>query len=333
MTAPLRFEPLFMERVWGGRRLAERFAKDLPEGAVIGESWELVDRPEAQSVVADGHDLAGRTLGDLWRSSDRDRLFGRRAAAAAVDGGPFPLLVKLLDCEQTLSVQVHPPPEVAAGLGGEPKTEMWVILDATADAVLYVGLREGVTREAFERALAAGEDVSGCLQRVPVAPGDAMFLPSGRIHAIGAGNLIVEIQQNSDTTYRVFDFNRAGLDGRPRPLHVEESLASIDWADVEPSLVAPVPLPGGAGDALVHDRCFEVDRLVIARGAAPLPAAPDGECAVLVVTAGAVAVGGRTYGPGTTLLVPADAGPAGELTGDGEGLRTHHGHGAGAALP
>jgi mannose-6-phosphate isomerase len=322
VTAPLDFEPLAMERVWGGRRLADRFGKVLPAGAVIGESWELVDRPEAQSVVAAGHDLAGQTLGELWRSPDRARLFGARAASPAAGAGQrFPLLVKLLDCEQTLSVQVHPPADVATELGGEPKTEMWVILDATPGAVLYVGLRRGVTRAHFERALAAGEDVSACLHRVGVAPGDAMFLPSGRIHAIGAGNLIAEIQQNSDTTYRVFDFNRLGLDGVPRPLHVAESLASIDWSDVEPSLLEPVPFPGGDGAALVRDPLFEVDRLVVAPADPPRPSAPEGECAVLVVAAGEVVVDGRRHGPGTTLLVPADAGCRGELTGDGTVLR------------
>jgi mannose-6-phosphate isomerase len=311
-----------MERVWGGRRLGERFGKDLPAGAVIGESWELVDRPEAQSVVAAGHALAGRTLGALWHGPDRERLFGRRAAAVAA-GEPFPLLVKLLDCEQTLSVQVHPPAGVAADLGGEPKTEMWVILDAIPGAVLYVGLRAGVTRAAFERALAAGDDVSGCLQRLEVGPGDAMFLPSGRVHAIGAGNLIAEIQQNSDTTYRVFDFHRLGLDGAPRPLHVAESLASIDWSDVDPPLVRPVPLADGRGGAaLVRDPLFEVDRLVLVAGDGPRPAAPEGECAVVIVTAGAVHLDGRCHDAGTTLLVPADAGPAGALTGEGEVLRT-----------
>jgi mannose-6-phosphate isomerase len=325
VTAPLAFEPLFMERVWGGRRLAERFGKALPERAVIGESWELVDRPEAQSVVAAGHALAGRTLGELWHSPDRARLFGRRAAAVP-EAEPFPLLVKLLDCEQTLSVQVHPPADVAADLGGQPKTEMWVILDATPDAALYVGLRRGVTRERFERALADGEDVSGCLQRLAVAPGDAMFLPSGRVHAIGAGNLIAEIQQNSDTTYRVFDFHRLGLDGVPRPLHVTESLASIDWDDVEPPLVRPTRVDP-ATETLVRDPLFEVDRLVVAPGAPPRPAARAGECAVVIVTAGTVTLDGRRHAPGATLLVPADAGERGELTGDGTVLRARLGTG------
>ncbi len=306
MSEPLVFTPLFMERVWGGRRLELLLGKALPPEAVIGESWEIVDRPEAQSVVAEGP-LAGRTLHELWDGPDRAALFGTRAAAW---GERFPLLIKVLDCEQTLSVQVHPPAAVAPSLAGEPKTEMWVIADATPDAHLFAGLRAGVTREAFERALRDGEDVSGLLHRLDVARGDAMFLPSGRVHAIGAGNLIVEVQQNSDTTYRVFDFNRPGLDGRPRELHVDESLASIDWDDVEPGLVAT------DGDALVHSDEFEVDRWALS---GERRATEPGECAIVCVIDGIVTVAGLRLAPGHFALVPADAAdpvlrPAGAAT-------------------
>ena len=292
--APLTFEPLFMERVWGGRRLADRFAKALPKDAVIGESWELVDRPEAQSVVAAGP-LAGVTLGELWRSDDREALFGTDAAGA---GDRFPLLIKLLDCEQTLSVQVHPPPQVAPALGGEPKTEMWVIVDATPEAHLFTGLRPGVSREDFEAALTAGQDVSGMLHRHDVETGDVMFLPSGRIHAIGAGNVILEIQQNSDTTYRVFDFNRPGLDGNPRELHIDASLKSIDWDDAEPALVVP------DGETLVHNAVFEVDRLSVSGTAL---AAPVGRCAALMALDGAVRCGPTHLAAGQLFLLTADA--------------------------
>jgi mannose-6-phosphate isomerase len=280
--------------VWGGRRLAELFGKPLPPGAVIGESWELVDRPEAQSVVAEG-ELAGRSLGELWRSERRGDLFG---PAAGGSGERFPLLIKLLDCAQTLSVQVHPPAAVALVLGGEPKTEMWVIVHAAAGAHLFTGLRRGVTREGFEAALSAGEDVSGMLHRHDVHDGDVMFLPSGRVHAIGGGNVIVEIQQNSDTTYRVFDFNRPGLDGKLRQLHVPESLQSIDWDDHEPPLVAP------AGEALVHNDVFEVDRIAVA---GPREAAPAGRCAALIAVDGPVACGGVELPAGRLFLVTADA--------------------------
>jgi mannose-6-phosphate isomerase len=177
------------------------------------------------------------------------------------------LLVKILDATETLSVQVHPPASVAARLGGEPKTEMWYITDATPEAVLYAGLRQGVTREEFERRIREGT-VAETLHRIPVRTGDAMFLPSGRLHAIGAGNVIFEIQQNSDTTYRVFDWNRVGLDGRPRDLHVEQSLASIDFRDCEPELIRSAfsRNPTMSVRYVVDDPLFRVDAYQVKRG-------------------------------------------------------------------
>jgi len=162
----------------------------------------------------------------------------------------------LLDAREKLSLQVHPPAHKAAALGGEPKTEMWYIADAAPDADLFVGLKRGVTRAEFEQKISTGE-VAGCFHRVPVKRGDAMFLPSGRVHAIGAGLVIFEIQQNSDTTYRVFDWNRVGLDGKPRELHVPQSLASIDFDDFEPALVnSPFKAVGDARiRQLVTIRC------------------------------------------------------------------------------
>ena len=150
--------------------------------------------------------------------------------------GGFRLLIKILDARDKLSLQVHPPAGQAAELGGEPKTEMWYIAEAAPGAELYVGLKRGVTRAEFEQKIKAGT-VAECFHRVACEPGDAMFLPSGRVHALGAGLVIFEIQQNSDTTYRVFDWNRLGLDGKPRELHIPQSLASIDFNDFEPSLL------------------------------------------------------------------------------------------------
>src|SRR5208283_4935377 len=147
----------------------------------------------------------------------------------------FPLLCKILDAREKLSLQVHPPASRAAELGGDPKTEMWYIADAAPDAELYAGFKRGVTRAQFEKKIRTG-DVAGCFHRIKVRKGDAMFLPSGRVHAIGAGLVIFEIQQNSDTTYRVFDWNRTGLDGQSRELHVAQSIASIDFNDFEPAL-------------------------------------------------------------------------------------------------
>jgi mannose-6-phosphate isomerase len=228
---PFTFEPIYKERVWGGHRLAELYGRALPSSARIGESWEISDRPGDESVIANGP-LAGRTLRWLMTEHGRELLGSAHAAA----DGRFPILCKILDARDRLSLQVHPPSHMAAALGGEPKTEMWYIAEADANAHLFVGLRRGVTREMFADKVARG-DVAECFHRIPVHAGDTMFLPSGRVHAIGAGLVIFEIQQNSDTTYRVFDWNRSGLDGQPRELHVEQSMASIDFDDFEPALV------------------------------------------------------------------------------------------------
>src|SRR4029453_17011243 len=224
LTSPLTFEPIFMERIWGGRKLAELFGKKLPPSFPIGESWEIVDRPEAQSVVRDGP-LRGKTLRELW-TQDRQSIFGN-----VPDATRFPLLVKILDAREKLSLQVHPPEKVTAKLGGEPKTEFWYIATADPSAELFVGLQEAVTRAQFEEALRAGT-IAEYVHRIRVRTGDAMFLPAGRLHAVGEGNLLVEIQQSSDTTYRVFDWNRVDDQGRPRQLHVDQALQCIDFNDV-----------------------------------------------------------------------------------------------------
>ncbi|TAL05291.1 MAG: mannose-6-phosphate isomerase [Verrucomicrobia bacterium] len=231
MLYPLIFQPIFKERVWGGRELARLYGKNLPANAPIGESWEISDRPGDASVIANGP-LAGKSLRWLMQTH-RAELLGD----AKPLGEHFPLLIKLLDAREKLSLQVHPPAHKAKELGGDPKTEMWFIADAVPGAELYVGLKRGVTRADFERKIQDGS-VADCFHRVPVKAGDTMFLPSGRVHAIGAGLVIFEIQQNSDTTYRVFDWNRIGLDGQPRELHVPQSLASIDFNDFEPPLAA-----------------------------------------------------------------------------------------------
>ncbi|MGD0016490.1 MAG: type I phosphomannose isomerase catalytic subunit [Verrucomicrobiia bacterium] len=235
MLYSYRFTPLLMERVWGGRALA-RFGKRLPPNKLIGESWEISDRDDAQSVVTNGPDK-GKTLHQLVETLG-SWLLGANSAGAK----RFPLLVKLLDARERLSLQVHPPAAVAAKLGGEPKTEMWYIIDAAGDAHLIAGLRRGVTRTGFEQALrCSSESLADLVHRIPVRKGDAMLVPSGRLHSIDAGLVIAEIQQNSDTTCRVFDWNRVGLDGKPRHLHPHESLASIDFADFEPQL-NPLPI-------------------------------------------------------------------------------------------
>jgi mannose-6-phosphate isomerase len=230
MLYPFTFHPTFKQRVWGGRELERFYHKPLPPGVPIGESWEISDRPGDVSVVSNGP-LAGKDLRWLMENHAADLLGDARP-----QGGRFPLLFKILDAQEKLSLQVHPPPAVASALAGEPKTEMWYVAEAAPGAELYVGLKRGVTRAEFEQRIKAGT-VAECFHRIGVQAGDAMFLPSGRVHALGAGLVIFEIQQNSDTTYRVFDWNRLGLDGKPRELHIPQSLASIDFNDYEPSLV------------------------------------------------------------------------------------------------
>jgi mannose-6-phosphate isomerase len=172
----------------------------------------------------------------------------------------FPLLIKIIDAQDTLSLQVHPPADKAAQLGGEPKTEMWYVAQAGPDAEFYVGLKRGVSRADFESKLAS-QTVAECFHRIPVKPGDAMFLPSGRVHALGAKTVIFEIQQNSDTTYRVFDWNRLDDTGKGRELHVKQSLASIDFNDIEPSLLPRQTTPANPGTIrpLVKNELFEVN--------------------------------------------------------------------------
>jgi mannose-6-phosphate isomerase len=261
MLYPLKFRPIFKERVWGGRNLERLFQKQLPPEIPIGESWEISDRPGDVSEIENGP-LAGKTLRWLMETQ-REALLG----TAKAEGDRFPLLIKILDAQEKLSIQVHPPAKIAAELGGEPKTEMWYIADATPEADLYVGLRRGVTREQFEKAIQDGT-VADCVHRIQVRAGDVMFLPSGRLHAIGAGNVIFEIQQNSDTTYRVFDWNRKGTDGKPRELHVEKSLASINFEDFEPGLITSKYSRNLVMKVryVVDDPLFRVDACQVKRG-------------------------------------------------------------------
>jgi mannose-6-phosphate isomerase len=253
MLSLLTFHPILKERIWGGRDLENLYAKPLPPDIPIGESWEISDRPGDESVVASGP-CQGQTLHQIMEQH-AEELLGPLAAMPK----RFPLLIKIIDARSTLSLQVHPPARLAAELGGEPKTEMWYIAKAGSAAELFVGLKQGVTRAEFERQLAAGT-VAGCFHRIPVTAGDAMFLPSGRVHALGADIVIFEIQQNSDTTYRVFDWNRLDTSGRPRQLHIPQSLASIDFADFEPSLLPRETTPGQPGTLrpLVQDKLFRV---------------------------------------------------------------------------
>lgn len=256
MLYPLLFKPIFQERIWGGRNLESLYGKALPPRVPIGESWEISDRPEAQSEIINGP-LAGKTLQWLMQNHAPELMGTARPL-----NGRFPLLVKILDAREKLSLQVHPAASKARSFGGEPKTEIWYITRAEPAAELYVGLRQGASRFEFESRIKDGT-VAKCFHRIPVRAGDAMFLPSGRVHAIGAGLVIFEIQQNSDTTYRVFDWNRVDAQGKPRQLHVEQSLECIDFQDFEPDPIhADVPEAQPANvqiQTLIEDPLFSVE--------------------------------------------------------------------------
>lgn len=300
---PLQFEPILRRYLWGGRRLAEALGKPLGEGGDYAESWEVCDRPGDQSVVANGP-LRGATLGDLVRTRG-DELLGRHAPKQR-----FPLLFKFLDAQKTLSVQVHPDDACAARLNPPDlgKTEAWVVLDAQPGSLIYAGLKRGFDRAALERELARGT-CELCLHRFEPKPGDCVFLPAGMVHAIGEGLLIAEIQQSSDVTYRLFDWNRVGADGRPRALHIEQSLEVIDF-----SLGPGAPQKPVTTDRPHVDRLVECDKFVLDRWtfSSPEPIGGDDRCHLIAVLQGAVEiVGGQEthrLAKGHTVLLPASVG-------------------------
>ncbi|MEX0324108.1 MAG: type I phosphomannose isomerase catalytic subunit [Puniceicoccaceae bacterium] len=283
------FTPIYQERVWGGSNFETTLGRELPADKVIGESWEIVDRPEAMSAT-----IEGNTIRELIEA-DPEGIMG-----AGWDADhPFPILVKWLDCQEKLSLQVHPPADIAPELNGEPKTENWYIADATAEATLMAGLKNGVTREEFETAL-NDNALEPLVHSIPVKKGESIFIPSGRLHAIGGGNLILEIQQNSDTTYRVYDWGRVGLDGKPRDLHIEESLASTDFNDFEPDTLKPT----GESQVLAESEVFNLRKIVLADGESLSFEA--GEPRILSILSGRLQEqDGSTISAGDNALLPA----------------------------
>ena len=303
-SSPLTFRPLPQDRVWGGAQLRTLFGKDFPADRRIGESWEVADRPDAVSVVTSGP-WAGRTLRELMAAYP--------VALVGVSGRPdgrFPWLAKVLDAREDLSLQVHPPARLAAEMGGEPKTELWYLAAAKPGARLLAGIRPGVTPDEFAARSRDGSVIE-CFHSLPVQAGDALFVPSGRVHALGAGTVIFELQQNSDTTYRVFDFNRPGLDGRPRPLHLAEALRAIDFTDHTPALVGGrvTGCQPGYQRALVRDPLFSVTEIHAAAGDSGPDLRPAGTPSLLAVVSGALEVsgGGDTVRlrAGDFILLPA----------------------------
>lgn len=293
----ISFKPIYQQRVWGGRGLEEKLGRQLPDDQPYGESWEIVDRPEAQSRIH-GAEFDGLTLREALQKHG-DSIMGPKWDPAA----PFPILVKWLDCKERLSLQVHPPADIAPSLGGEPKTENWYVADSTPNAGLFVGLKKGATREEFEHRLHNGT-LEECCHRMNVQPGESMFVRSGRMHAIDGGNLILEIQQNSDTTYRVYDWGRVGLDGQPRQLHIEESLKCINFDDFEPETIKPAP----GRQTLVESEIFNLTKHELEQGER-LEFAANEQPRLLSVVRGSVRdlEDGAKVGPGANVLLPYNA--------------------------
>ena len=243
---PLTFKPHYTDYPWGGDRIAARYGRT---GTPVpcGESWEISAHQDGMSVVDSGSE-AGTTLADLCVKWGRDLL-----GSACETDDKFPLLFKIIDANRNLSVQVHPNEETAEKTGGEPKTEMWYVLDAEKDSGIYAGLRGGTGPRIFHDAVVAKE-VESLLSGVAAVPGKCLFIPGGLVHAIGAGCLIYEVQQSSNTTYRIYDWGFIGADGRPRETHIAKAMEVIEWRMPEPELLSPVP-EEGSNAANTH-RCL-----------------------------------------------------------------------------
>ncbi|QDV74934.1 type I phosphomannose isomerase catalytic subunit [Botrimarina mediterranea] len=298
---PLRLRPILQEYLWGGRRLGELLGKSIGDGPTYAESWEVVDHPDGQSVVENGP-LEGKTLGEISKEFPAD-LYGPITPPER-----FPLLFKYLDAQKTLSVQVHPNDAQAAkqsppDLG---KTEAWLVIAAEPGGKIYSGLKPGVDRETLAAAIEAGE-CDKCLYSFEPRPGECVFIPAGTVHALGAGLVIAEIQQASNTTFRLFDWNRVDKDGKPRPLHIEESLAVTDYER------GPVGAQKPQACDLRWERLVTSDKFLFSRlrtGSDESLALPNCESFHIVsLVEGSGRLTGEGFdeqlAPGQTLLVPA----------------------------
>ena len=292
---PLKFKPIFKQRLWGGQKLREVFNKDIPGSVKIGESWELADLPNDKSVIENGW-LSGETIDTVLAK------YPKQITGDESFSGSFPLLIKFLDAEDFLSVQVHPDEQTCRRMGkGEPKTECWYILSAAVDSVIYKGLKKGVTKSQFAKAVEKG-NVAELLEKVPVKTGECHFIPAGTAHSIGAGLLIAEIQTPSDTTYRVFDFNRVDKNGKSRQLHIKEALESINF---NPNVEKPKVTTEGI---LVDCRYFKITKENQSKNNKVAFAA--GKMKTLVILSGFGKIVGSEglevdFKAGDTLIVPA----------------------------
>jgi len=313
LSEPIFLSPVPVERVWGGTRLADLLGKPLPADKVIGESWELSDRKDVQSTV-EGGAFDGRPLRELMERYPHE-LLGE--ALAKRNPPRFPLLIKYIDAGKDLSVQVHPDDDGCKRLGVEDrgKTECWVVMHAEPGSRINRGLAKGVTRAGFEEALSA-DRVEEALHFVDARPGDVLAIPPGMVHAIGKGIVLAEIQQNSDVTFRVYDYKRVGLDGKPRALHVAESLAAIAFGappsgffeeDLSADVVGNVfdSVPPGEQKTFLRGRYFDLRVARVAAGTSWQPGGHGSAATVVMNLRGAGDVNGRSLEAGRTILLPA----------------------------
>ncbi len=301
---PLRFEPIYQYRLWGGRRLADLLTAPLPGDGPIGEAWVLSDRSDHQSRVADGP-LKGRTISQLLAQFP-EQVMGKLAGRFR----RFPLLLKFLDAREMLSVQVHPADThrdlLPAGETG--KTEAWVVLEAGPDSRIYAGLKPGTTEAGLRQALTNG-GVADCLARLTPKPGDAVFLPAGTVHSLGGGVVVFEVQQNSDVTFRLYDWDHVdAMTGKPRALQVDQALACVDFGERAGGLMTPVveATKPVKREWLFHCEQFWLSRLhgdsSFTVGAAGVP-----RVLVCIEGTGQVEHGGAIYavGRGEVFVLPA----------------------------
>ncbi|WP_040950451.1 type I phosphomannose isomerase catalytic subunit [Gorillibacterium massiliense] len=314
---PLKFNPEMKERVWGGRAL-ERYGLDLPEGK-IGEGWMIGDHPNG-TTKADNGELAGLGLDEIRERYGKD-FFGTKGYK---EDARFPLLIKLLDCQDDLSVQVHPNDDYAGLPKGElGKTEMWYILDAKPGAKIIYGLKDGIGREEMEKAIRE-DRIMDTLQEVPVEAGDSFYIPAGTVHALCSGVLVAEIQQNSDTTYRLYDYNRPGLDGKPRELHIEDSLNVIAYEGSGATRMKTEQKEAGKWLTLAHSPYFITEKGTV-RGEWELMTSEE-SFTILVICEGTGSIrwadGTLSVKPGECYLLPANLGAYG-LDGSMTVLRSY----------
>jgi mannose-6-phosphate isomerase len=304
---PLRFEPIYQYRLWGGRRLSNLLSAPLPGDGPIGEAWVLSDRDDHQSQVANGP-LKGQTIGEVMENF-RKQLMGKLAPRFR----RFPLLLKFLDAREMLSIQVHPsdahPDLIPAGETG--KNEAWVVIEAGNESRIYAGLQPGTTAGDLRHSLATGTIADHLVSIVPKL-GDSVFIPAGTVHTLGGDIVVFEVQQNSDVTFRLYDWGHVDAKtGQPRPLQIDQALASIDFAESTGGLVTPLVV---STTPVERERLFDCEHFLLwrLRGKSPFTVGASGVPSVLVCIEGAgnLCHGGATYavGKGDVWLLPAVVG-------------------------